>query len=316
MQTTIVITNYNGGSLLGDCVESIRRHSQDYQIVLVDNHSTDNSISNVRPGRDLSVIRLPQNLGFARATNKGIRRSVGRYIVLLNSDTVVTPSWLDKLIESANKSARIGIVTPKLLRPRSSIIDSTGHSYQYQTATCRDRGQGETDRGQFDSLTELVSCSFPCVLMKSEMINAVGFLDEKMFFYFEDVDYSLRARLAGWRIIFCPQVTVFHARGGSTSLRDKIRIKDLYRAYPLRIMLKNYQVNNAIRFGGQCFLKFLISFLAGVKNSDWPYARSNLRFALWNIAHIPLRERVRIQRGRNLADKQLFGQNGTDAGYD
>lgn len=309
--TSIVITNYNGGSLLGDCVESIRRHSQDYQIIIVDNRSIDNSISSVRPDADLFLIRLPQNLGFARATNLGIRACVGQYIVLLNSDTVVTPRWLDKLIETAESAPSIGIVTPKLLRPGSSIIDSTGHLFQYQTATCRDRGQGQMDLGQFDSLTELVSSSFPCALMKREMIDAVGLLDEKMFFYFEDVDYCLRARLSGWRVVFCPQSIVYHARGGSTSSRDKARINNLSRGYPLRVMLKNYQLKNTIHFGGQCFLRLLISSFAGVKNSDWHYARSNLRSAAWNLAHIPVRERVLIQIQRKLADKWLFRLHGS-----
>jgi len=307
MQTTsIVITNYNGGSLLGNCVESIRRHSRDYKIILVDNHSTDDSLSTVKADQDLLLIRLPRNLGFARATNKGIRASVGQHIVLLNSDTVVTPKWLDKLIETAERSPRIGIVTPKLLRPGSSIIDSTGHLYQYQTATCLDRGQGQMDHGQFDRLTELVSTSFPCVLMKREMIETVGLLDEKMFFYFEDVDYCLRARLEGWRVVFCPQSSVYHARGGSTSLGDKLWIDNQSRGYPLRVMLKNYQVKNAIRFGGNYFLKLLIGLLAGVKNSDWRYARSNLRAALWNIAYLPLRERMQIQNKRRVGDRRLY----------
>jgi len=305
--TSVVITNYNGGPLLGNCVESIRRYSQDYQIIIVDNHSVDDSISTVRPDANLLLIKLPQNLGFARATNKGIRACIGQYIVLLNSDTVVTPQWLDKLIETAERSPRIGIATPKLLRPGSSIIDSTGHLYRYQTATCLDRGQGQIDRGQFDSLTELVSTSFPCALLKRELIDDVGLLDEKMFFYFEDVDYCLRARLAGWRVVFCPQSTVYHARGGSTSPRAKTRIENLSRGYPLRVMLKNYQMKNTIRFGGNCFLRFLIGSIAGIKNLDWRYARSNLRAVAWNLAYFPLRERIQTQNQRRIADKQLFG---------
>jgi GT2 family glycosyltransferase len=305
--SSIVIVNHNSGHLLGACIESVRENTDDYEIVLVDNNSEDGSIKSIKPGPDLRLTRLAQNVGFARANNEGINMSHGRYIVLLNADTLVTQSWLNRLIAAAEQSATIGLVTPKLLRPGPShILDSTGHNYQYETAICFDRGRGQLDEGQYDHQIELPSCCFACVLIKREVISRIGLLDGKMFIYFEDVDFSLRARIAGWRVLFCPESIVYHHRGGATAVSEGNWFGYMARAYPLRIILKIYQTKHAIVLGGRSFLLFLVGAIAGAKNRDWSYAKSNLRAIAWNIANIPLKERVKVQRRRRIPDKRLF----------
>ena len=305
--SSIVIVNYNGGPLVSQCIESIRKYSRDYEIILVDNASTDNSLALTNPGPDLRVFKLLSNVGFANANNLGIKKSSGRYVLLVNSDTVVTRNWLDLLIKKAEEDPRIGLVTPKLLRPGNpTLLDSTGLLYHYRTAMCGDRGQGEIDRGQYDQLTELTSCGFACALVKRGLFAEIGLLDGKMFFYFEDLDFCLRARLAGWRVVFCPESTVYHLRGASTRSENRIQVGNRSRGYPLRIILKSYQAKHVLLFGTSSFLILLVRVLAGLKNRDWSYAKNNLVAALWNIAHYPIKERIKIQRLRRISDRSLF----------
>lgn len=130
----IIIVVRNSGSVLPACIDSVRRHTRGYEIVVVDNASTENVEAKISPGPDIRWVQLGSNVGFAKANNVAINMSTNRYVVLLNPDTIVTPRWLDVLVDEAGSSKRVGIVRPKLLRPnKPPIIDSTGHVYQYQT---------------------------------------------------------------------------------------------------------------------------------------------------------------------------------------
>jgi GT2 family glycosyltransferase len=301
--SSIIIVNRNGGEVLAPCIESVRRNTWDYEILLVDNGSTDNSLSLVKQGPDLRLIRLRSNLGFAGANNVAIRASKSRYVVLLNPDTIVTPSWLDKLVNEAEKSPMIGVVAPKLLRPGSPrVLDSTGHVFQYQTGIARDRGNGELDLGQYDRKTELISCSFACGLIKREVFEDIGMLDSHLFTVCEDLDFGMRARLAGWRVVYRPDSIVYHARGTGTKEVVKDRINFSTSAYELHIMLKVYQPRSALRFGGTKFLTYPLRIAAGIRNRDPAYVKGNVRSAIWTLAHIPLRERLYYRRRRRIPD--------------
>ncbi len=187
------------------------------------------------------------------------------------------------------------------------MLDSTVHSYQYQTGSCIGRENGQTDRSQYNSLTELLSCCFACALVKRSVFEHIGLLDENMFLYFEDVDFGLRARIAGFRVVYCPNCIVYHARGGSTPARLKKSLEDQSRRYRLRIILKNYQTRNMFRYGGRWLFTDLIRVVAGLKNRDWKYANWYTQAILWNLAHFPIRERILTQCLRKVSDESLFG---------
>ena len=310
-RSSIMIVARNAGRVLSECVESVRRSTSDYEIIIMDNASTDGSIEMVRFGRDVRLLRFSSNLGHSRAFNVGIREARGRFIVNLDLDTILTPGWLDRLVEAAQGSNSIGMVAPKLLRPGNPpVLDSTGHVYQFQTGLARDRGQGERDFGQYDDWTELVSCCFAAVLIKREVLENIGLPDPHMFTVFSDVDFGLRAKLAGWRIIFRPDSVVYHFRGGSTlgPVQDRIKgggTSPLGLAYPLHTVLKIYQRRNALLVGGRIFLMWLVRAVAGIKNRDLVYASGSLYATLWTVAHLPIRERLVFQRCRRLSDSAL-----------
>src|SRR5690242_4172602 len=151
LESSIVIVNFNGGSKLERCVESIFRSTRDFELIVVDNGSKDGSESLIAERfPTVKVLRNRENLGFAKASNIGIRRAIARWIILLNPDTRVTSNWLDDLLEPTDSPKGIGIVTPKLLRPDGQTIDSTGLLFDFKTGRSRDRGSGEVDIGQYD----------------------------------------------------------------------------------------------------------------------------------------------------------------------
>ncbi len=304
--SSIIVVSCNAGSILSDCVESVRRYTRDYELILVDNVSTDDSLKRLRQGPDLTLVRLSSNIGFARANNVGIGKSRGRYVVLLNPDTIVTEGWLDQLIDEADKSADIGIVAPKLLRPGNPpVLDSTGHVYHYRTGASVDRGRGERDTGRYDKATELPSCCFAAALIKREVLNRIGLLDPHLFTLYDDVDFGLRTRLAGWRVVLRPNSIVYHLRGGSTPGPVKDRFSKAGSAYQLHTILKIYQTRNAVLVGGGRVLIFLVRMVAGIKNGDAFYVREYFRAVVWTFTHLPLKERILSQRLRRIPDQLL-----------
>lgn len=302
---SIIIVNYNGGTQVLKCLESVFQHTTDFELILVDNNSTDQSASQAKNRfPQIVMIKNDRNLGFAKANNVGLGSSRGYWIVLLNPDTVVTSGWLDNLA-LCGASSEIGIVGPKLVRLDGRTIDSAGLFFNAKTGLSYDRGAGMTDSGQFDT-AEIVPClSFACAAIKREVIDKIGALDGKMVLYFDDIDYCIRSRLAGWNVMYCPKSVVFHARGGVTP-SSFTRVQSRAVAYRLRIMLKCYSSRNAIKYGISRVARDIMSMAAGVKNDDFEYFLGYFRSPVWNLVNIPLAERRLVQATRRVSDDVLF----------
>ena len=309
VEYSIIIVNYNGGSKLLDCLDSVFKHTTNFESFLVDNASADNSPLQVEERfPEVVVIRNSENLGFAGANNIGIRKAKGRWVVLLNPDTKVTENWLDNLVECARSSEDIGLVTPKLLYMDRRTINSTGHIFDFRKGFASDRGAGERDQGQYDFGEEVASCCFACVAIKREVVKQIGLLDAKMLLYYEDVDYSIRARLAGWKLMYCPNSVVLHHGSGATPRRKLPALLRRSTPYRLRIMLKNYNRRDAVKFGA---LSTMISMAAGLKNRNMPYFIGFALSPFWNILNFPVAERRSVQRTRRVPDTVLanFGSH-------
>ncbi len=302
---SIIIVNYNGGSLVLRCIESVLKYTHDFEIILVDNNSKDGSdgaIAGSFPA--VLMIRNPANLGFAVANNIGIRRARGRHIVLLNPDTLVTSGWLERLSECTASAPQNGIACPKLMRPGGGVIDAAGHLRDFSTGFSVIRGSGELDQGQYDARQELLSCCFACALIKRSVIQDIGLLDEKMKLYFEDIDFCIRARVAGWRILYCPESLVYHHRGGLTTVGSK-RLWRNSISYRLRIMIKCYSRRNVFKLGLVRVVLDIAAAASGLKNRDSDYFLGYLASPLWNLMNLPIKERMTVQIRRRASDAEI-----------
>ena len=197
-----------------------------------------------------------------------IRKSTGKYIILVNPDSEVTEDWAPRLIEKAEEDKKIGVVAPKLLQ-FNRLIDSTGHDYKIWPYAVGDRGQGEIDHGQYDNLTELISCNFGCALIKRGLIEQIGLLEERFFLYYEDVEYCHRARKNGWRVVYSPESIVYHERHGS----GHNKLMDESRRYMPYILRRYYPKRELVKWG----IRKAVATAAGLKNKDIGYSSSNFR---------------------------------------
>ena len=236
-----VVINYNAAAWLPGCLESLRAQTHaPVDVLVVDNRSTDDSLGLVRTRwPEVRCIALPTNAGYAAAANVGIRETRRPYVLLLNPDVALTPSYVAELVHAAATRPDVGSLTGKLLRPPGptgpAVIDSTGHIL-FRNRWAVNRGEGEEDRGQYDEPGEVFGVSGAAPLYRRAMLDDVRvageWLAERFFLYLEDVDLDWRARLRGWRACYVPAAVAYHERGYKGGLRDR-------RAFVLRHSLKN-----------------------------------------------------------------------------
>ena len=222
-KVAIIVLTWNGKTLALDCLDSLSAlEYKDVEIVIVDNASTDGTVDAVRSryGDGVTVIVNEHNLGFARGNNVGIDYALSNeaaYILLLNNDTTVDPKLLDCLVDAFGESPDVGIVGPKIYyaSPPNQIWFAGGEVFLAR-GTARHIGIREIDRGQYDSVRDVDYITGCALLAKREVFERIGKLDPSYIAYFEDTDFSMRARRAGFRVLYAPEGKVWHKISSST----------------------------------------------------------------------------------------------------
>ncbi|OPG15564.1 hypothetical protein B2M26_10845 [Ferroacidibacillus organovorans] len=220
----IVIVNYNTKNLLLTCLESIHKHTKEsHHIYIIDNGSTDGSVERLaRMGRDhLDVISNPRNTGYAVACNQGIRAGQSPFILLLNSDVIVTRNWLTPLLDCMVTDSRIAVVGPKMVNQKG-LITGAGIVGTFQNHA--PRGFMEADGpGKYETVEDCFSVCGAAYLIRRSLLDTLGLFDENYFFYFEETDYSLNARYQGYRVVYCPNSKIIHLTGQSNKNHEQLR---------------------------------------------------------------------------------------------
>lgn len=222
---TIVILNWNRVADTLECLESLAQMAYpSFSIVIVDNGSTDGSPEAIEQwGREhlpLTLIRNTENRGFARGSNQGMRHALTtntEYVFLLNNDTVVEPDALSLLVATAERSGDTGMVGPKIYQyGKDNVLDSAGTRTIPWLAQGFLIGHGEEDHGQYGNPGDLPYITGTALLVKRTVLEKVGLMDEDYFCYFEDFDWGLKAREAGFRLRLDPKAVVHH-KGSQTA---------------------------------------------------------------------------------------------------
>jgi GT2 family glycosyltransferase len=245
---SVVVPNLNGRDLLEACLVSLERQTfKIFEVVVVDNGSTDGSVDMVKQRFPwvAAVVENHANLGFAKACNQGIALARGVYVALLNNDTEAHPAWLAELVRVAEANPQAGMFATKTLAfKRRDVIDTSGH-LMYPDGLNRGRGRLELDRGQYDDKPDVFFPSGAAALYRKLMLDEIGPFDEHHFAYGDDTDIGLRGRLAGWKCIFVPGAIVYHKYSVTTGeyspakvfLVERNRIWIVWKYFPLKRLL-------------------------------------------------------------------------------
>jgi GT2 family glycosyltransferase len=216
---SVIIVNFNSGSYLGPCLASLYAQTcQDFEIIVVDNASTDGSMASLDNYPEVRTECNLTNRGFAAGQNQGIRLSSGRYLMSLNYDLVMETGFLEEIVGAVGSCPEAGWACGKLRQMRADGV-TLGTLYAAGHAWAGDRfsflrGYGEVDEGQYDRQEFVFGAPGAAAVYKREMVEDISyqgqFFDERFFTWYEDVDVDWRAQLRGWRCLYVPTAVAYH----------------------------------------------------------------------------------------------------------
>lgn len=302
----MIIPNWNGERFLRTCLTSLREQNfADFETILVDNGSTDNSVAFVKENfPQVRIVSLEENRGFAAAANSGIRASDSEYVVLLNNDTETDSGWLESLVRAANAHPEGGMFASKLVDFHDRrFLDGAGDALRLGGLPYR-LGHGEEDRGHLDKPRYVFGACAAAALYRRSMLEEIGLFDEDFVSYCEDGDLSFRAQLAGYRCLYVPEAVVYHMGSASTGGKRSATATRLGTRNSLGLLVKNLPLSVVPHV-----LPFFV--LAQVTRLLTAAATGTLRPHLkglseaWRRLPLMLKKRRRIQANKKLSDAEV-----------
>lgn len=225
-RTSVVIPNWNGLKHLPECMEALANQTyRDFETIVVDNASTDDSVPYLRANwPDVRVVQLETNTGFPGAVNAGIEASATEFVVLLNNDTRAEPVWLDRLVAAMDAYPEFSFASSKLLRMYTpELIDSAGHVYSLWLGASENIGE-EQSASMFTEPSWIFGACAAASIYRRSLFDDIGMYDAEFFFTHEDVEFDLRANIAGHRCLLVPDAIVYHKRGASYEVDARINL--------------------------------------------------------------------------------------------
>ncbi|MHC4436555.1 MAG: glycosyltransferase family 2 protein [Planctomycetota bacterium] len=296
MDVSVVIVNWNTKELLQDCLSSVYEHAGDidYEIIVIDNASTDGSAEMVKNDfQQVILIENSENRGFAAANNQGMAIAKGRYVLLLNSDTVVLDNAIAKTVSFADENPQAAVTGCRVLNPDRtlqrtcfmfpSVLNMLLSSTYLYKLFPKNRFFGREQMTWWDRndvrLVDVVTGCF--MLVRREAIEQVGVMDEQFFMYCEETDWCYRFRDKGWKVMFAPAGQIIHFGGQSTAQKPVAMIVQL-RLSILKFMKKHYSRPAYL------IARFLVALFFAVRLPVW-LARAFIRPAARNEAAIKMK---------------------------
>ncbi len=304
---SVIIPHWNGRHHLDDCLNSLRRQTMsDFELILVDNGSTDGSQEYLRDNfPEVRLLELGENRGFTGACNAGYAAAEGEFVLLLNNDTEVVEDWLANIIDAFRRNPRVGVIASKmLLFDQRDHFHTAGDFYRLDGRP-GNRGIWQKDQGQYDQEELVFGACGGAAAYRRAMTEEIGFLDDSFYFSCEDVDISWRAHLAGWDVLYLPTAVVYHklkASGGSGAISSYHDGRNF-----LYLIWKNYPGSLLRRYWPALLRAQLKISYEALRAWRGEAARARLRGQLAGLVGIAamLPKRRLIQANRRIDDETL-----------
>ena len=311
-KVSIIILNYNGKRWLEKCLPSVKKVKYpNVEIIVVNNGSTDDSAEFLKKFKEVKVIELTPNRGFAGANNIGVKKARGKYVLLLNNDTEVTPNFLNPMVKRMEQDKTIGVIQPllKSMRKRSlidaasSFYTSTGFQYHYGYYQ-------QSNKKQYNKEHFVYSAKGACLFTIRNDYLKLGGLDEDFVCYVEESDFCHRIWLSGKKVLYLPESYIYHWGGGDMSVMEKSDLT-IFRSFKNRYYsyIKNLSLGELIKLLPIhfvfCEAVVFSAFLRGI----FKHALAAQWGILWWIFHLPtiLKKRHHVQtKIRKVSDRDFL----------
>ena len=304
---TIIIVNYNAGHFLQRAIDAVATQiDKDFELIIVDNASTDGSFGNLRTDHipNLKLMALTENIGFAAANNLAANSAQGRWIALLNPDTEAKPEWLGAFRSATEAFSETAMFAgPTLSTANPDVLDGAGDCYFGMGIPWRG-GYGRPSQ-ELPGIGECFSACGASALIRRDVFLDIGGFDETFFCYCEDVDLGFRLRLEGHRCIFWPSAVALHYGSGTTSVASDFAVRHGTRNRlwtfvknmpPLGFIL-GLPIHLALTFA-----LLVRAFTVGRGSSTW----QGLKEGVLGIGPV-WRARKQVQKRRKLSTWQIWG---------
>jgi len=307
-RVAVIVPNWNGKDVLPACLNSLQSQSLKPHIVVVENGSTDGSEKLIAARYpQVTVLSQSKNLGFAGGVNVGITHALDRdykYVALFNNDAVADKNWLKELVKTLDKNSEAGIATCSFLSSDGKRFDSTGELYTIWGLSYP-RGREEPVSAAYATQTYVFGASGGASLYRTTMLQQIGLFDEKFFAYYEDVDLSFRAQLAGWKVVYAPEAIAYHKIGATSSRIKGFATYQTMKNLPM-LFWKNVPLGLIPYILPRLFIVYW-AFVASsiLKGKGWP-ALKGLLIYLKNQPYV-FKERRKIQKSKTVSNTYIWG---------
>ncbi|MEX0568881.1 MAG: glycosyltransferase family 2 protein [Candidatus Njordarchaeota archaeon] len=303
---SVIILNYNGLRFLDRCLSSVLNTDYDnFEVIFVDNGSTDGSVEFVKEkfGDDprLKIIQNKENLGFSGGNNVGIRQSRGKYIVLLNNDTVVESEWLTELVGVMEKRKDIGMAQPAILYMDTDRVQTLGNLLDGMLMLVKSIGQGY--RFPKKKIRKAIRVTYPlgaCLIVRRSLLRKIGLFDEKFLIYHDDTYWGVLSWLAGLKAVSILSATIYHKGRATLSKFKKGRLIYFNTKSRVALILEIWRKKDLfMRLSSFLFMWSAYIVLKSMSDRFPGYIKSMLYAYFWvlrNMKHILTQRKVISQR--------------------
>ena len=265
IQLSIITVNYNGFCDTCALIDSIS-FDESMEVIVVDNASSQDEATSIQEKYpQVKVVRSEKNLGFAGGNNFGIKASTGKYIFLVNNDTIFKHYNVQTLIDRLESSPRIGVVCPKIrFAWKDNPIQFAGYTPLSQiTVRNKSLGFGEEDHGQYNAPHSTPYAHGAAMMIKKAVIDEVGLMPECFFLYYEELDWSMMITRAGYEIWYEPSCTIFHKESQTTGQNSPLRTYYITRN---RLLLVKRNWKGITKYLSYFYLIFLVASRNIIRN--------------------------------------------------
>lgn len=311
MEVSVIIPNFNGIAFLDTVLNSLEGQSMnDFEVILVDNGSTDGSCSFAAANYPwVHILELPDNFGFCRAVNEGIRASKAPYVLLLNNDTEVTENFVEEMLDAIKRHRNAFSCGARMVQyhDRDRLDDAGNYYCALGWSFARGRGR---DIHAFEKEEKIFAACAGAAIYRKKILDQIGLFDEEHFAYLEDVDIGYRARIYGYENWYAPEAVVYHVGSGTSGSRYnqfKTRYSSRNNVYLVYKNMPFLQILLNLPFLAAGFMvKFLFfavkgmgrEYLAGIKNG-FSISRRD-RKVPFTLKHLKNYCRIQLELWRNI----------------
>ena len=316
---SVIVLNYNGTQYLSGLFNSLEKTDYPFdrmEVIMGDNASTDDSVVLVKERFPrVKILEFEENYGFCKGNNLCVKESQGQYVVFLNTDTLVTSSWLKNLVNAVLEDKTVVVAGPKLLKPYDrngkKIIDYAGGKITYEINFYEGLYEFDSDAYSVQKYT-----GFGCgaaVIVSKEFFLRIGGFDDYYFGGAEEVELGLRAWQNGFRVLYVPSSIVYHFRGASfknmNTFAVYVWVKSMF-----YFILKNYSAKDIVKYGSESILltqmpKLIVFLLKRDLSSFSSVVKGSLDFLIElkrkGLLSVIYRKRLQIKNSKTVSDSEL-----------